>query len=147
MHNLTYKRILREDDADIPNLIAIYKKPEIAQYISIGNNYFHYVTTNEEVYFHKIYENNQLIGATHIERQGSRLFMDILVFPEFQKNGFGTKILKDIQNDVFELGFDRIEISIDAGNIASLRLFENAGFVCISQEDELLNYVYQLRTT
>ena len=143
MRDLTYKRILHEDDADIPNLIAIYKKPEIAQYISIGDNYFHYVTTNDEVYFYKIYENNKLIGATHIEKQGTVLFMDILVLPEFQRNGLGTKILTDIQNDVFELNFERIEISIDERNTASLKLFENAGFVRISKEDELLNYVYQ----
>jgi len=65
------------------------------------------------------------------------------VLPEFQRNGLGTKILNDIQNDVFELDFERIEISIDERNTASLKLFENAGFVRISKEDELLNYVYQ----
>ena len=143
MHNLTYKRMLLEDDTDIPELITIYQLPEIAQYISIGDDYFRYVTNNEDVYFYKVYENNKLIGSTHLERQGTLLFMDILVFPEFQRAGFGTKIVKDIQNDIFGLDFDRIEISIDETNIASLKLFENSGFVYTSKENELINLAYQ----
>lgn len=146
MHNLTYKRMLLEDDTDIPELITIYQIPEIAQYISISDNYFRYVTNNENVYFYKVYENNKLIGSTHLEKQGTVLFMDILVFPEFQRMGLGAKIIKDIQNDVFGLDYKRIEISIDERNTASLRLFQNAGFVCTSKEDELIYFVYQRRT-
>ena len=143
MHNLTYKRMIHEDDTDIPQLIAIYQIPEISQYLSISDNYFCYVTNNENVYYYKIYENNQLIGATHLEMQGTVLFMDILVFPEFQRMGLGTKIVKDIQNDVFGLLYERIEISIDERNAASLRLFEKAGFIRTSKEDELINFIYQ----
>ena len=143
MHNLTYKRMCLEDDTDIPELITIYQIPEIAQYISIGNNYFRYVTNSEEVYFYKVYENNKLIGTTHLERQESVLFMAILVFPKFQRMGFGAQIVKDIQNDIFGLDFDRIEISIDKTNSASLKLFEKAGFIRTLKEDELINFVYQ----
>ena len=146
MHNLTYKRMFLEDDKDIPQLITIYQTPEIAQYLSISDNYFHYVTNNENVYFYKVYENNKLIGSTHLEKQGAVLFMDILVFPEFQRTGLGAKIMKDIQNDVFGLDYERIEISIDEGNTASLRLFENAGFIRTSKDDELINFAYQRRT-
>ena len=142
MLNLSYKRIISEDDVDIPNLIAIYKKPEIVQYISISESYFRYVTENDEVYFYKIYESNKLIGTIHIEKQGIALFMDILVFPEFQRMGLGTKILKDIQDDIFGLHFERIEISIDERNTASLKLFENAGFIRISKDDKLINLTY-----
>ena len=65
--------------------------------------------------------------------------MDILVFPEFQRMGFGTKIIKDIQDDVFELEYEKIEVSIDESNVASIQLFSNAGFVFMSKEDELIN--------
>ena len=146
MHSLTYKRILFEDDIDIPRLIMIYQKPAVAKYISISENYFHYVTNTENVYFYKIFENNKLIGATHLEKHGSVLFMDILVFPEFQRMGLGTKIVKDIQNDIFGLAYERIEVSIDERNAASLKLFNNTGFVCTSKEYELINFVYQRRT-
>ena len=135
-----------EDDADISRLITVYQTPEIAQFLSISDNYFHYVTNNENVYFYKVYENNKLIGSIHLEKQGALLFMDILVFPEFQRTGLGTKIVKDIQHDVFGLDYERIEISIDEGNTASLRLFKNAGFVRTSKDEELINFVYQRRT-
>ena len=146
MHNLTYRRMFLEDDNDIPQLITIYQTPEIAQYLSIGDNYFHYVTNNKNIYFYKVYENNKLVGATHLEKQGTLLFMNILVFPDFQSMGLGTAIVKDIENDVFGLDYERIEISIDEGNTASLRLFENAGFIRTSKDDELINFAYQRRT-
>lgn len=146
MHNLDYKIILNETDIDIPQLIQIYHTPEIAQYISLSDNYFRYVTTNENVYFYKVYEHNQLVGAIHLEKQDAVLFMDILVFPQFHRTGLGTKIVKDIQNNIFGMDYERIEIAVDESNIASLRLFENAGFIRTSKEDELINFVYQRRT-
>ena len=146
MHNLTYKRMILEDDVDIPELTAIYQIPEISRYISIADNYFRYVTNSEEVYFYKVYENNKLIGSTHLERHGTVLFMDILVFPEFQRMGLGTQIVKDIQNNIIGLDYERIEISVDEKNTASLRLFENAGFIRLLKEDELINFVYYRKT-
>lgn len=143
MHKITYRRLLSEDDKEIPQLISIYQLPEIKRYISISDNYFHYVTSNETVCFYKVYACNRMIGAIHIEKRGVVLFMDILVFPEFQGKGLGTKILKDIQNDVFGLDFERIDVSIDEENTASLRLFQNAGFLPTSKEDELINFVYR----
>lgn len=143
MGNLTYKKMQFDDDIDITYLVGIYKMPEIARYLSISDNYFHYVTNTENVYFYKVYENDKLIGTIHLEKQETVLFMSILVFPKFQRAGLGTKIIKDIQNDVFGLNFDRIEISIDETNSASLRLFENAGFTFVSKEGVLLYFIYQ----
>ncbi len=141
--NLTYKRMLFDDDIEVAYLIEIYKFPEIAQYLSIGDNYFHYVTNTENVYFYKVYEHDKWIGTIHLEKKETVLYMVILVFPEFQRTGLGKKIVNDIQNDVFGLGFDRIEISIDETNFSSLGLFENAGFTFVSKEDGLINYAYE----
>ena len=145
MINMTYTRMISVDDTDIPQLILIYQIPEISQYLSIGENYFPYVTNTTNVFFFKVYMNNKLIGSIHLEKQEKTLYMDILVFPEFQRMGFGTRIIKDIQDDIFELDYEKIEISIDERNSASLRLFENAGFTFVSKEDELMNFVYQRR--
>ena len=132
-----------EDDADVSKLVEIYQAPEIARYLSISDNYFHYVTNNQNVQFYKVYKNGELIGTTHLEQQETVLFMDVLVFPKFQRAGLGTSIVKDIQDDIFELGYKSIEISIDEENIGSLRLFEKAGFAFVSKEAELLNFVYK----
>ena len=143
MNELTYTRILTEDDSNIPHLLQIYQQPNVSQFISISDSYFHYVTNTPNVYFYKVYEKEKLIGAIHLEKNENLLYMDILIFPEFQKMGFATRVIKDIQNDIFGLNYDRIEISIDESNISSLKLFENAGFTFVSKEAELLNYVYE----
>jgi RimJ/RimL family protein N-acetyltransferase len=143
MSSLTYQKMIFEDDADVSKLVEIYQAPEIARYLSISDNYFHYVTNNKNVHFYKVYKNDELIGTTHLEQQETVLFMDVLVFPKFQRAGLGTSIVKDIQDDIFELGYKSIEISIDEENIGSLRLFEKAGFAFVSKEAELLNFVYK----
>ncbi len=143
MNNLIYARLVQKDDADIPQILAMYQLSEISRYIAIGEQYFNYVTGNENVYFYKVYEDEALIGTVHLEKQQGILFMSIVVFPEYQRAGHGTMMLADVQNDAFGLGFERIEVSIDQTNIASVRLFEKAGFVFVSQEDELRNYVYR----
>ena len=143
MNELTYIRILSEEDADIPGLLRIYHQPQVSRFISIGDNYFQYVTGTENVYFYKVYDSKKLIGAIHLEKCKDTLYMDILILPEFQKKGFATRVIRDIQNDIFALGYKRIEISIDESNIASIKLFENAGFVFVARDDELLSYVYE----
>ena len=146
MSNLTYQRMLDENDSDIPKIKAVYQLREVAQYISTGDNYFHYVTTTENVYYFKVFENERLIGATHLEKLGNTLFMALLVFPEYQRLGFGARIVKDIQSGVLPLMYDTIEISIDERNTASLNLFENAGFIRVSQDGELINLVCRKNT-
>ena len=143
MDNLIYTRMTKTDDADIAQILAVYDLPEIARYIAIGEQYFDYVTGNENVYFFKIYDENVLIGTVHPETQDDTLFLSVVVFPHFQNMGYGTQILTDIQKDVFGLGFQRIKVSIDRANIASIRLFEKVGFAFVSQEDELKNYVWR----
>ena len=143
MSDLIYKLIVFEDDNDINNIKGIHKIPEIAQYISISDNYFHYVTTTNDVYFYKVYKGSELVGTIHLEKPTKTLYMDIIVFPTFQKTGIGTKIIRDVQNDIFELNYDLIEVFIDENNIASKRLFEKTGFNFISKEDELSIYAYK----
>ena len=140
--DLTYSRILSEDDSDISRLLEIYQQPAISRFLSISDNYFHYVTNTVNVYFYKVYASEKLIGTIHLEKCEDLLYMDILIFPEYQRMGFATSVVGDIQNDVFGLKFHRIEIAIDESNAASIKLFDRAGFSFVSKEDELLNYVY-----
>ena len=116
--------------------------PPIARYLCIDNAYFRYVTSTEHVFFYKVYENNTLVGSLHLEKQGTTLFLALCVFPGSQQRGLGTQIVTDIQNNVLEPEYDRIELAIDESNIASLKLFERAGFVRISKEDKLITFRY-----
>lgn len=140
---MTYRLIKRQDDEDIPRILSVYNLPSVSRFISIDEkNYWQYVTTAEGVCFYKIFEDNILVAATHFELADRTLYMDVVVFPEYQRSGIATKILADIQEGKLGFDFDRIRVSIDEKNTASLKLFENAGFVCVAKEEELLEYEY-----
>lgn len=132
--------MVSDKDQDIPLLAEVYKMPEIARYLSIEDNFFHYVTNTENVYFYKVYLYDDLVAAIQLEKQGRTLYMAILVFPEYQRRGVATRILKDVKDG---FGLDKIEVSVNSGNLPSLRLFEKAGFCAVSQEEELINLVYK----
>jgi RimJ/RimL family protein N-acetyltransferase len=140
---MNYQLLTNPNDALISTILSVYKLPSIAQFISIDEtNYWNYVTSTKNVWFYKVYKENFLVSTIHLEICDRILFMDIIVFPEYQKKGIATKILKDIQNGKFGIDFDKIQVSIDEKNIASIKLFENAGFLCVAKDEELLDYMF-----
>lgn len=143
---MNYQRMMNENDKDTPYLTSVFKLPEISRYISIDEqNYWRYVTSSDNVYFFKIYDDESLVATTHCEVVDRVLYMDIMVIPEQQGKGIATTVLKDIQLGNLVSGFDRIEVAIDENNVSSIRLFEKMGFDFVSKEDELLNYVYEVK--
>ena len=140
---MIYRRLNSPNDPDIPYLTSALKQPEIARFISIDEtNYWTYVTNTENVFYFKVFENDVLVAATHCEISNRTLYMDIMVVPTYQRKGVATTILNDIQSGTLLLDFDKIEVSIDKSNAASIKLFEKMNFKFVSMEDELLNYVY-----
>lgn len=143
---MRYQRMMDEKDVDISYLASIFKLPEISRYISIDEqNYWHYVTSSDNVYFFKVYDDESLVATIHCEVIERALYMDVMVVPEYQRKGIATSVLDDIQSGNLISGFDRIEVAIDENNVASIRLFEKMGFDFVSKEDELLNYVYEVK--
>ena len=142
---MTYHRILNTNDTDIPYLSSVLQLPDVSKFISIDeSNYWNYVTQTENVFYYKVFLNNELVAATHCEISNSTLFMGIMVIPHHQRKGIATSILSDIMSGKLQLDFDKIEVSIDEQNTASIKLFEKMNFKFVSKEDELLNYTYSL---
>lgn len=140
---MTYCLLKKADDADIPLILSVYKQPLISQFISIDEeNYWKYITDTDNVYFYKIYKDDILVSTIHLELDNCVLYMSVVVFPEHQKQGIATTILKDIQAGKLELNFDKIQVSIDEKNTASINLFESAKFICVGKDTELLEYEY-----
>ena len=138
---MTYRLLKKTDDEDIPLILSVYKQPLISQFISIDEeNYWKYITSTDNVYFYKIYKNDILVATIHLELVDRVLYMSVVVFPEHQKQGIATTILKDIQAGKLELDIDKIQVSIDEKNTASINLFESAKFVCVGKDTELLEY-------
>ncbi len=140
--NLKFIRVISELDKDIAYIQAIHRLPQISRFIGISDNYFAYVIENSNVYFYKVFSDDILVGTAHLEICDSTLYMGIVVVPQYQNKGIGTNILRKIQGGSLPITFDRIEVSIDENNTASKRLFEKMGFVFVSKEDELENYLY-----
>lgn len=84
----------------------------------------------------------KLAATVHCELNDGILYMSIMVIPGFQNQGVGTEILHDIQNGVLALPFTHIKVSIDKCNMASLRLFRKMGFHDISEDEELMDFVW-----
>ena len=140
---LRYIPVTTKNDPDIPRLLSVYRLPEVARYISIDEqNYFAYVTETPNVSYYKVYREESLVAATHLECFDGTLYMDLVVLPQDQRKGIGTQILKDILRGALPITFDRIEVSIDESNTASRKLFQKMGFSFLSKEEELENYVY-----
>ena len=140
---MIYRLIKDLDDADIPLILSVYKQPLISQFISIDEeNYWKYITDTDNVYFYKIYKDDILVSTMHLELDNCVLYMSVVVFPEHKKQGIATTILKVIQAGNLELDFDKIQVSIDEKNTASINLFESAKFICVGKDTELLEYEY-----
>ena len=140
---MIYRRIDSQNDPDISYLDEILNLPEISRFINVDkNNYWTYVTNTENVFYFKVFENDVLVAATHLEILNETMYMDVMVIPMYQRKGIATKIIKDIQSGNIPFDFGKIEVSIDKSNTASIKLFEKMNFKFVSMEDELLNYVY-----
>ncbi|MBE6687303.1 MAG: GNAT family N-acetyltransferase [Ruminococcaceae bacterium] len=140
---MIYRLVKKFDDEDIPIILSVYKQPLVSQFISIDEeNYWRYITTTDNVYFYKIYNDDILVATIHLELANYVLYMSVVVFPEHQKQGIATAILKDVQARKLGLDFDTIQVSIDEKNIASIKLFESVGFACVGKDEELLEYAY-----
>ena len=141
---MIYRLIKDVDDEDIPTILSVYRQPSISRFISIDEeNYWKYITSTDNVYFYKIYKDDILLATVHLELVDCVLYMSVVVFPEYQKQGIATTILKDIQTRKIGLDFDKIQVSIDEKNTPSIKLFENAEFVCVGKDAELLEYEYR----
>ena len=122
---MIYRLIKDLDDEDIPTILSVYRQPSISRFISIDEeNYWKYITSTDNLYFYKIYKDDILVSTIHLESDNRVLYMSVVVFPEYQKQGIATTILKDIQTRKIGLDFDKIQVSVDEKNIYSLKLFE-----------------------
>lgn len=140
---MTYTLLNSLKDPDIPRLLETHSLPEIQCFIDINiKKYFKYVVKSENVFYYKIYDEGILVGSVHCELSGKTMYLSLLIFPEYQNKGYGTKALEDIINKKIPLDFKTIEVSINNDNFPSLHLFEKVGFIRTSVDGGLINYTF-----
>ena len=143
---IIFSQITSLKDPDIPRLLEVHMLPENLRFIEINEKkYFKYVTKSNNVFYYKIFDEGTLIGSIHCELSGKTMYLSLLIFPEHQNKGYGTKTLREVINGSFLLNFETIEVSINNDNLPSLRLFEKVGFIRTSVDGGLINYIYSMR--
>ncbi len=140
---MKFIRISSTSDSDLAFINEVLRHPSVSRFVSIDNdNFWQYVTQNENVYCYKIFNDNVLIATVHCELDDKVLYLAIVVFPKYQRMGFGGKIIKYIQGGNIDIEFDKISAFIEQENIPSLTLFRKMGFECKGKDEELYYYEY-----
>jgi len=129
-----YLHRLTSDDADIPELRRMLDETE---YLSPSEEYFNYVTSAENVSFFKITDKSGVVGGVQCEIHGTTLYIAVVIDKSHRRNGYAENALRSIFEQFCDKA-DRIEVSIDRKNEASLRLFGKLGFREIGAEGELI---------
>ena len=130
---------LKQGDPDMDALIRIHQEPSISRYISISDNYFHYVTETEGVIYYKIMTDGIPTGGIHSEIHGKTVYLSVCVDEKYRRLGIAEKALKIIIS-IIPSAVKTIEVSIEETNMPSIDLFQKLGFQVSGQEDELITY-------
>ena len=143
MNKIELILLKKQEDEELAIIKENYSKPAVERFVDINKDTFWtYVTETENVHFYKVYNEGILSGTVQCEVYDGVLYLALVVFPEYQNNGIGTDIVKFIIDGNTRLDFNEIRVSVDEKNTASMRLFQNAGFIKIGQKDELVDLQY-----
>lgn len=143
MNRLTFILIESTEDEDLGIIKEGYSNPLVERFISIDNeNYWSYVTKSENVYFYKLYNEDSPVGTVHCEVYDGVLYLSVVVFIQYQNRKIGSDAIKCVIEGITGLDFKEIQVSVDEKNTASMRLFQNAGFIKIGQKDGLVDLQY-----
>jgi diaminobutyrate acetyltransferase len=77
-----------------------------------------------------------VMGFVSDNIEGTYFIWQIGVDLEFQGQGLGSAILKEVEKEIKKLGSSRIELTIDPENTPSQKLFEKNGYKNISTSQE-----------
>ncbi len=135
---------LVQNDLELSIVKKMHDEPTVSKYISISDNFFDYVTTAKNVAYFKIKFHNECVGGIHSEIEGIVLYLSICIQPQYRKKGIATSALKKFIS-LIPHAVQKIQVSVDETNVPSIRLFESLGFSKVGQNEELVDYVLNLR--
>jgi [ribosomal protein S18]-alanine N-acetyltransferase len=88
------------------------------------------------------HETDKIIGTSWLTFDGRRVYLHHFgILPEFQGHGFSKILLKESLAFVKRKGF-QVKLEVNRKNLIALKLYKNAGFVCLGDYD-----VYIIRDT
>ncbi|KKE79185.1 GNAT family N-acetyltransferase [Bacilli bacterium] len=135
-------------DIDMKHIAIInswYSNLDSFQVEKMTKEFINYVVSNPNYDCWVISNNNELIGKVDIEIEEEKIYMSIIVCPNYRCKGYGKRIVQQIITKYENTAIKQIITGVYQTNEASKRLFLSVGFIPltnVSDADGFINYVF-----
>ena len=91
-------------------------------------------------------ENDQLVGfiTYYIKGACEGKIQLLVVGKEYRRRGYGTKLIKAAESELYSQGASHIEIAVRRGNKLTARLYERLQYKCIGSNERFYFYEKKL---
>jgi ribosomal protein S18 acetylase RimI-like enzyme len=85
----------------------------------------------------------QLLGSrTELANGTMRAYVyAVRVRPSFRGNGYGTRLMQRVENDLFERGFSVVTLNVAKENVKARRLYERLGYQVVAADRGRWSYI------
>lgn len=137
-------------NAKLINKYATYNEPISNTYKYFLDNPFDMANIKT---FLKVFEHDHEfygVAVFHYYKEEEKFYLainPIVINPKFINQGIGTKILKQIVENVRQISGGHVDIikgDTEESNLASIRILEKSGFIKDKQNDNFIEYTYDL---
>lgn len=96
----------------------------------------------ENTYVFNLVDSSRKVGVIWMIQEEDACFIgDFLVYPEYQKKGFGTQAIKLIEEEARELGSKSIRLGVFKNNTIAEQLYRKLGYVTYKEREK--NFVLE----
>jgi L-amino acid N-acyltransferase YncA len=110
--------------------------------------WFNYVRNTPGIFAWMIYDADIPVGQLQLDTSPDRSgYVGLVVNPALRQQGYGSKILKTFLDRPEVAGLIQLEVTIEPDNLASLRCFQQVGFIQMDKEPDgegFLHFIFRL---
>lgn len=135
MSELTFRLL---DEAEMRVYNTWFQDEELRRRIEPPTSqWFSYVTNTPGVHAWMVYAGEIAVGQVSLDTDADQHgYFSLAVNPPLRNQGYGKRILRAFLKRPEVTRLKRIEVTIEPDNFASLRCFQQAGFVRLSSEPD-----------
>lgn len=129
----------------IPIVNSWYHDADSSHVEKLTEEFINYVASNPHYDCWIISSNNEFIGKVDAEIEDSKVYISIIISPDYRRRGYGKKVLQRSLDQYADSGITQVIAGIFHTNEASKRLFLSAKFLPRSNdpdEDGFIDYVF-----
>ncbi len=89
---------------------------------------------NNHIYTALYFNNNDIIGYGHLDREDNTVWLGIMVSDKFRRLGIGNKIITNL----IENYDGEINLSVDKKNISAINLYKSKNFIKLKDNNEII---------